>query len=179
MADTAAKLANCFQAASIDAVAIYEQLFAKCAVGETVPYDSIRAILGFDPQSNHGRSRIAAARRMARRESGYIFETIPNVGLFRLAEREKAAYGAKYIRRAHNAARSGVVALATVDPSKLDDSEKTRFNTVTSQLGAIAECTSVKATSKIAAAIEKSQCKLALSQTLAVFAGKENGESPK
>lgn len=100
---------------SADARAIAD-LFAACAVGDTVTMAAMSDAIGRDVTAC--RHIIATARRVAQREAGAVFVTMPRVGYRRLPTEEVArvvgSAARKHIRRTAGRAKRTLTAGAAL-----------------------------------------------------------------
>ena len=102
------------------------KLLAKAEYGAIITYEDMNASIKGDTQGQ-SRSALATARRSLLK-SGFVFDSVRNVGLKRLHPAEISLTTPRLIRRVGRAARKHAVELGTADISTLSSDEQKRHS---------------------------------------------------
>lgn len=104
-------------------VAVVTQRLLEAKVGEIVPWDTVRTILG-ERHKKKLYQVACVARRRARKEKGAVFGTVIKVGMKRLADSEIHSVGDIAINRIRGTARNASASMACADLGKLTNSQR-------------------------------------------------------
>lgn len=129
-------------------VSIIVSILAEKKVGEEVGYEELSAAVGKNVQ-RESRSSLSSAMRIVQNESGAVFGTIRGVGVKRLSDTEISRLAPSYLRRSHNAAKTGRNKLRKADTSNMSEAEKLTYYAGSSHLAMIAEATTERASKKV------------------------------
>lgn len=121
--------------------------------GESVSYQEVRNLIGFDPQSAKGRPITTAARKAVRREKQMVIACVAKTGFKRVADAEITDIGEAMIRGIHRHAKRAASITACADPEKMSRDQRIQQLKVQSQLSGVAGLTSTKASKQIEAAV--------------------------
>lgn len=100
-------------------------------IGETISYQQMADIVGYEVNEHPGRSRLSQARRHLMRERQMVFATVIKVGLKALSDSETVHAGADKLRQVRSAARRAKrVTLSVKDYEALPPVEKLRTQAV-------------------------------------------------
>lgn len=142
-------------------------LLGKAQPGDVVTYEQMQAECGVNCRPGHaGYQKLGSARNRVQSDVGFVFVTVPKVGVKRCLESEKPEVMASVSDHIHRAARKGMKVAATVDISKLDNADKIKFNTRASQLGALSAFTGNKVLKRLESAVAKAEAELPLTKAL-------------
>lgn len=159
---------------SIDSRTVYERLI-QTAIGETVTYDELTALIGRDIRSPRAMGRLTTARRAVLHENNIVFGVIQKIGLKRLDDIEIVATGQQSVNRIKNLARRCVerLTIGVREFDKLPNEAKVRHNTYVSMVGAVHMMTKPANIKLLEAKISQSKAVLPLAHTLEVFCEKQ------
>lgn len=142
-------------------------LLSKCEPGDIVTWDQMQSACGVNCRPGRaGYGKLGSVKRRLEADLGFVFSTVPRVGVKRCLENEKPDVMAAVSDHIHRAARRGMKVAATVDLSKLDNADKIKFNTRASQLGALSAFTSAKVIKRLETAVTKAEAELPLTKAL-------------
>lgn len=103
------------------------KILSKVGYGETITYESMNAAIKANTQGK-SRAALATARRSLLK-SGFVFDSIHNVGLKRLAPADVSLTTPRLIHKVGRAARKHAVELGTADMSQMSSDEQKRHGT--------------------------------------------------
>jgi hypothetical protein len=154
--------------ASVDTQIIFDRL-VKVAVGETVPYSELSALVGRDVQ-HAARGNMESARNMAMREHRMVFDAVWGEGLKRLDDQGIVGTGKRALDRIRRKARRSAKTLSCVaDFAALPNEAKIKHNATVSILGVLAHMTRPKSVTRIEGLVEQKSEKIALQKVLEAF----------
>lgn len=149
---------------SIDTKTIQDRL-AKCAVGDTVSYEELTALVGRDVQQQARGNLMSAMRRLV--PDGKVFATIRGEGVKRLSDVEIVGVGPATMNRMRRAANRARAKLAQVDDFEaLPRDAKITHNLSMSVLGVLHHMTKASTVRQLEARIDQAQKALPLAKTL-------------
>jgi hypothetical protein len=145
----------------------------KCAVGEVIAYEELSKIAMGDIQSEK-HFALQTARKVLLKENGWVFECVVNTGVKRLNDAEILQLGESEVGKIHNAARRTTAKLSCVDYDSLTREQQISHNARMSITSTLAHITKAKQVKQIECAVEKSQSRLLVAETLAAFERPKN-----
>lgn len=162
---------------SIDSTLLAKRL-TSAAVGDTVPYGELSALIGRDV-CNGARGCLTSARHRLLRESHMLFDPVRGEGLRRLNDVEKVGAGTDgtYAKVRRVCARGRQIVAAVDDYAALPPEAQQRYNAGLSVLGILQHQLKSAQITRVERAVEKALAPLSLQKTLAQF-GLEK-EDPK
>lgn len=153
---------------SVDAQVLARQLEAA-KPGEVVSYTTLSAAIKRNVQ-HEASSVLATARRVVEREQKAVFGAVRNQGLKRLDNVGILSVGEQGIEKIRRASRRTARHIACADYDALANSDKVRFNTTASLLGAMELATKPSRVKALSAAVETAAAKLPTADVLQLFA---------
>lgn len=118
--------------------------------GDLISWERLSTELGRDASpEGPAYTAVCSARRIVERDERIAFETVPTVGLRRLANDEIVDSGDKFLIRARRTAKRGVQRLICVEFDALTNEHKTQHNAKVSMMSAICEFASQKSLRRI------------------------------
>jgi hypothetical protein len=161
---------NIIGVGSINSRLLYDRL-VKVAVGETITYHELGAVIDADVQRG-AYGALDTARNRASRDDGIEFGTLTNVGLRRLADAEIVGTLERTFGHIRRVTRKQQRVLANVaDFASLPADVQTRHNTGLSMMGALRAATAPKTIKVLEARVAMAAAPLALAKTLDAFKG--------
>ena len=145
------------------------ELLGEKGEGDTLTYMEIQIALGASEFTDRHRSALYRARKSILNERGFVFGTIPTVGVKRLNPSEIVKTAKSGIRRIGRVCRKSQKSLACADYSKLNGEEKVQHNLSMSVFGAIALSASPSTSKKLEEKVRNSGVILSIGETLEHF----------
>jgi hypothetical protein len=152
---------------SIESQEIIRRL-EKMAVGDFVSYDELSQLAMGDVRKEK-RFALQTARDHLMIHKGAIIECVVNEGVKRLSDAEINKLGEATVAKIHRASHRGLQKLACADYEKLKLSDRIEHNARFSALGALHHITKPSQMKRLQGAVEKTQCRLQLQETLDAF----------
>ena len=157
---------------SIDTQILIGELM-KAEVGDVIEYDALSKVLGRNVRTVAA-GNLRSARKIVQRDEEIVFGAIRGIGLKRLGDEAIACSGESSIKRIHRESIRGRKRLETVrNFAALPAEVQVAHNASMSLLGALQQGTRPRTQQRIETRVREVHDKLALAQTLALFAGTE------
>ena len=153
---------------SVDAQVLARRL-ETAKPGEVISYGELSSLIKRDVQ-REAASCLTSARRVVQREHRAVFAAVIKTGLKRLDSVGIVGSGEAGISKMHRQARRTARILSCAEYEGLTNSEKIRFNTAASLLGAMELATKPARIKALSAAVESAADKLPTASVLQLFA---------
>jgi hypothetical protein len=140
--------------------------------GETLTYTVLSLVNGIDVQKQPGRGYLATARKVLRDEYNIVFVTLRTIGLKRGIPAEVAALGRPALTHIGRTTRQTLKTLSHARVEELDNEQRVGFHATTSCLGVLRAMTTPHAQKRLTAAVQKTQAKLPVDDTITAFRNK-------
>uniref|UniRef100_A0A6H2A0L2 Uncharacterized protein n=1 Tax=viral metagenome TaxID=1070528 RepID=A0A6H2A0L2_9ZZZZ len=113
---------------SADSLKLYDILVKEFEVGKIISYKDLTDSIRRDVQTK-AYGNLATARKMAKRDNGLVFGTLPNIGYKCLSDPEIARCSVDRIKKIRRESKAGLVDLSKVkNYDKMPEEDKITYN---------------------------------------------------
>ena len=157
---------------SIDTQILIDELL-KAEIGDVIEYAALSKVLRRNVRTVAA-GNLRSARKIVQRDEEIVFGAIRGIGLKRLGDEAIACSGESSIKRIHRESIRGINRLKTVQNyDGLPPTARVAHNAAWSVLGALGQGSRPRTQKRVETKVFEVHDKLALAQTLALFAGTE------
>lgn len=144
-------------------------------LGEMLPGDKItyqelsKVSMGDCSPRGDKNSFLHSARRILAKEKGMEFDSIPNVGIYCMTDRDKVKKSGRVLPSMARRAKRCMASLISVEYEKLTEDEKIRHNTTMSIMNVVKTVGSADKVEKVKKLVQSTRSRLELSETIKSF----------